>query len=63
MHFFGVFLPLEEYVGSSTLTVGAVSFAAILCCVLQFSLKIICLPFVKHDVFTVFKILECYYLN
>jgi hypothetical protein len=63
MGFFGFFLPLEEYVGTSNLTVGALSFVAILCCMLQFSSKFVCLSFVEHDVPTVIKILECYYVN
>jgi hypothetical protein len=67
MDFFGrggdLFLPLEEYVSLSILTVAALSFAVKLCCMLQFFSKFVCLPFVENDVSSVIKILECCYVN
>jgi hypothetical protein len=56
----GLFRPLEEYVGPSILTVGALCFVVLLGCMLTFSLESVCLPFVKRDVIW---ILECYYLD
>jgi hypothetical protein len=41
-----LFHPLEEYVGPSILTVGALHFIILLGCMLKFSLECIYLPFV-----------------
>jgi hypothetical protein len=49
----GPFRPLQEHVGRSFLAVGALCFVVLLDCMLQFSLKVVQLPFVERDVSTV----------
>jgi hypothetical protein len=53
-----LFLPFEEYVGPTVLTVGVLYFVFLLSCMLTFSLEFVCLPFVEHDLSTVIGMLE-----
>jgi hypothetical protein len=60
---FGAFRPLEEYVGPSIATLGALPFVVFLDCMLTFTSESACLSFVELEVSTVIWILEFYYLD
>jgi hypothetical protein len=47
---FGLFRPLDEYVGPAILNVGALCFVFFLGCMLKFTLEFVCLPFVERDI-------------
>jgi hypothetical protein len=59
----GLFRPLEENVGPSILTVGALCFVVLLGFMLKISSEFVCFPFVERDVSTVILSLEFYDLD
>jgi hypothetical protein len=60
---FRLFRPLEDHVGPSTVTVGALCVILLLGCILKFSFEFVLFPFVEHDISTVTWSLKFYYLN
>jgi hypothetical protein len=60
---FGIFCPLEEYVGPSILTVGALCFVVLVGHVYTFSLEFIYLPFVERGISNVIWIFKFYFLD
>jgi hypothetical protein len=58
----GLFRPLEKYVGPQIVTVSDLCHVLLLGCVLKFSSKFVCIPFVEYN-FIVIWILEFYYLD
>jgi hypothetical protein len=59
----GLFRPLEDCVGPSILTVGALPSVVFLGWVFKFSSESVCLPFLKRDTSTAMWVLQFYYLD